>query len=239
MAGITRTTVEVRAGGSFQSVGFSMEYAYDQPVDPDDTGAVVSDLTEKGSTLAIQGLRDHLSRLAAEGHPDAQKSPLVQVGAQASHQQAAQPAQPAAAQPAQPAQPQQPAAPAQPAQAQPQQPQAASPQPQQPYLAQGQKPNNAGGFSYPPTQFLDSDGLVGQVKQGIEQAGYNPDEFVVFDNRPDLEQGKASWSFCNVKAGQNTAWEQAIGKRAAFYVDANDPSSVSVKPTKTLSEATA
>lgn len=232
--GIVGLTVEVKASAEYQTVGTALEYRFGVPVQPADVLQRHNELQTYASELAVGELRAHLDRKKAETHPNA-ASP------QAAPQAAQQPAQ-AAAQPA-PAQPSQPAAqPAQAAPAQPQQP--AQPQGQQPSggLLQGSKPQGKGTFQYPSTFTLPEELLKEQVREGIVEAGYDPDHFVVYDNRTGnngLEAGGQAWSFATARAADNTAWQQHIGKSAAFYIDAQDAHHVTVKPSKKLAEATA
>lgn len=97
-----------------------------------------------------------------------------------------------------------------------------------------------------PTSVLASRAFEDAIKTQIGQHGFDPGEFVVFDNRgtrdgspyKGLEDGGQSYSVATVRAKKDTPLQAALGeKTAAFYVDFQDDGTVKVKPSDKLVQA--
>ena len=107
-------------------------------------------------------------------------------------------------------------------------------------LPTGKRPNGRGTFSYPPTSALSTEQLQERVREEIGKAGWNPQDWVVWDERigaNGLENGGERYSFASVKAANESAYTAALGNRQAFRVDLNDQNKIVVAPTKALEEA--
>lgn len=105
----------------------------------------------------------------------------------------------------------------------------------------GNKPQNRGTFRFRTTAVFPSEALINTVKAGIAQQGYDPNEFLVFDERssggqyPGLEQGGTAYGPASVKAKSDGRYA-GLGKSQAFYADFDDDGTIKVTATKRLRE---
>lgn len=89
---------------------------------------------------------------------------------------------------------------------------------------------------YVPSSALPSRAFEDVVKTQIRELGFDPDEFIVFDNRTTregakfkgLEDGGQNYSAANVQAKNDTT-AKAMIEKAAFYVDFTEDGKVLVK----------
>jgi len=109
-------------------------------------------------------------------------------------------------------------------------------------VLQGTKPQNGGVISYVATSELSEQDFKTEIAQGIRGEGYDPEAFVVFDNRKGkygVEDGKESWAVAAVMPKQETHMASVLGdKTKAFFVDFDGTGTVKVKATNKLEDYT-
>lgn len=241
--GITGFSVSAGAADDYgkHKTSTVLHYQFGRPVSLIDLVVPHAEASDVVSELALDKLREHRARSAAE------VAQANTPAAQAPQQQAPQPP-PFTPQPAPPFT--QPAPPAPMPQASPQWPQsppqqfppqqAPQPAPQPQVNAQaipwatGAKQDGS-TLRFIPSNVIPTEQFQALIAQAIQQQGDDPNQFVIYDNRVGqyaLEAGNPGWSVAAVKPAHGTPVHQALDKKSAYYVDFNDDGSVGVRPSR-------